>query len=517
MKLSHQPLALRLVLATLAGASTTLAFAPYSIWPMAIISLILLLFTLLNATPKQALYLGLFWGIGQFSTGISWVHISIDNFGGMPPAVNWLLMALLILYLSLYPAIFAFAFKKFFSRSTKKAQYLFAAPALWLLSEWLRGWVMTGFPWLWLGYSQIESPLAAFAPVAGVDAITLLVALCAGAFVYSLIEKSFLGVFIIGGVFTASYVLQGIQWTTPNIDAPTKIALIQGNIAQETKWVPSYRWPTINQYTEDTNQHWDADIIIWPEAAIPAFETTVSSFLTSLDKTAKENETALITGVVNVHRKLTPESQGEIESRYYNSVLTIGDSIYGDYKFDITQRYNKHHLLPFGEFVPFEDYLRKLGPIFNLPMSSFTAGSYIQPNIVAKNNQLVAALCFEILFNEQIRQNITQSTDYILTLSNDAWFGDSIGPLQHMEIAQMRSLEFGKPVIRSTNNGVTAITDHKGNIAHQIPQFERATLKATIYPSIGETPYLKWGSWPLYFIVSLMFVAAASLRRKRVL
>ncbi len=182
----------------------------------------------------------------------------------------------------------------------------------------------------------------------------------------------------------------------------------------------------------------------------------------------------------------------------------------------MTQRYHKHHLLPFGEFVPFESILRPIAPIFNLPMSSFSAGEFIQPNIEAKGRYLAPALCYEIIFNEQVRQNVNDQTDFILTLSNDAWFGHSIGPLQHMEIARMRALELGRPVVRSTNNGVTAITDHRGKIVKQIPQFETAVLTANVLSVKGSTPYHLWGSWMVYFLVYSSLIAAAVLTRKQI-
>lgn len=211
----------------------------------------------------------------------------------------------------------------------------------------------------------------------------------------------------------------------------------------------------------------------------------------------------MITGVIN----------RSDEGLYYNSVLAVGQTGQ-DYSYNPEDRYHKHHLLPFGEFVPFEDILRPLAPFFNLPMSSFSRGAYVQPNVVANGKDFAAALCYEIIFNEQIRHNVNDDTDFILTLSNDAWFGDSIGPQQHMEIARMRALELGKPVIRSTNNGVTAITDYRGNIVAQIPQFETAVLTAEVESTDGQTPYHGVGRWPLYIWSVLGLLLAAWLRKR---
>ncbi|MDA0146899.1 apolipoprotein N-acyltransferase [Vibrio sp. LaRot3] len=489
--------------AAFVGALTTLSFAPYQLWPIAIISVALLLWLIHGQTAKRAMWIGYAWGIGQFATGISWVHVSIDNFGGMPKLASLLLMALLVGYLAIYSALFTGLLNRF-APNNDRTRYLLAAPALWLVCDWLRGWVMTGFPWLWMGYGQIESPLASFAPLGGVELITLFVVISASAIVYAALNKQWSILVIPAVIFATGFGLRGISWVTPNPTSTTKVALIQGNVDQALKWVPSERWPTIMKYVDLSRRNWDADIIIWPEAAIPAFEFEITSFLSNLDSLASGNDSAIITGVVN---------QGE-DRQFYNSILSLGQNAYGEYSYDLEQRYHKHHLLPFGEFVPFESILRPIAPLFNLPMSSFSRGDFVQNNIDANGKQLAPALCYEIIFSEQVRQNINDDTDFILTLSNDAWFGNSIGPLQHMEIARMRALEFGKPVIRSTNNGVTAVTDYRGEITAKIPQFEQQVLKTDVVSTDGQTPYHKVGSWPLYAWVMVCFLFVL-IRRKR--
>ncbi|MGF1907985.1 apolipoprotein N-acyltransferase [Vibrio kasasachensis] len=488
--------------AAFVGAITTFAFAPYQIWSLAFFSVAALLLLIHGQSVKKAAWIGYAWGLGQFITGISWVHVSIDSFGGMPKIASVFLMALLVGYLSIYSALFAGSLNRF-APQNNRTRFFIVAPALWLICDWLRGWVMTGFPWLWLGYSQIDSPLSSFAPLGGVELITLLVVISAAAISYAILCKHWLTLVIPAVILATGFGLKGMNWVTLNPDGATKVALIQGNVAQELKWVPSQRWPTIMKYVDLTRQNWDADIIIWPEAAIPAFEFEISSFLSNLDSNAKANHSAIITGVVNQDN----------QRRFYNSILSLGETNYGSYSYDLEKRYHKHHLLPFGEFVPFEAILRPIAPFFNLPMSSFSSGDFIQSNIDANGKQLAPALCYEIIFGEQVRQNITDQTDFILTLSNDAWFGRSIGPLQHMEIARMRALEFGKPVIRSTNNGVTAVTDDKGNITAEIPQFETGVLRANITPTIGQTPYHGYGSWPLYLWVAFCAIIGWRMRK----
>ncbi|CAH0526628.1 apolipoprotein N-acyltransferase [Vibrio hippocampi] len=493
---------LRPIGAAFVGASTTLAFAPYQWWPLAIISVFLLLLLILNQGRRASFAIGYAWGLGQFATGISWVHVSIDTFGGMPKIASLFLMAMLVGYLSIYSALFAWSLNRFFAKQNA-TRYLLAAPALWLVFDWARGWVMTGFPWLWLGYSQIDSPLGNFAPIGGVELITLIVIIIASSMVYAALQIQWVMLIIPATLIATGFGLNAYQWVTPQPEKSKTVALIQGNIDQALKWLPSQRWPTLMLYTDLTRQNWDADIIIWPEAAIPALEYELPGFLSDLDRVAKANHTSVITGVIN--RTET--------GNFYNSVLVVGDTPYGDYQLNVDNRYHKYHLLPFGEFVPFGDLLRPIAPFFNLPMSSFSRGDYVQTNPIASGAHLAPALCYEIIFNEQVRQNITPDTDYILTLSNDAWFGRSIGPLQHMEIARMRALELGLPVIRSTNNGVTALTDHHGKIVEQLPQFEMGVLKAEVTPTAGSTWYRNIGSLPLYLWVAISLLLAYRFHR----
>lgn len=490
--------------AAVVGALTTLAFAPYQIWAFAFFSPFLLLLLLHRQTTRSAVLIGYAWGFGQFATGISWVHVSIDNFGGMPKAASLLLMLLLVGYLASYPALWAGALNRFFPLSQRR-RYLLAAPALWLISEWLRGWVMTGFPWLWLGYSQIDSPFATFAPLGSVELISLLILVVAGALAYTALHRVWSMLLIPLVIMATSFGLRQIDWVTPDINRTTQVALVQGNIEQELKWNPEQRWPTIAKYTQLSQKNWDADLIIWPEAAIPAFELEIPDYLHDLDQTARLHHSAIITGIVNIGAN----------RQFYNSVLAVGDTPNEPYHYDLTQRYHKHHLLPFGEFVPFETLLRPIAPFFNLPMSSFSRGEFIQSNLIANGRHLAPALCYEIAFNEQVRQNVTDETDFILTLSNDAWFGHSIGPLQHMEIARMRALELGKPLIRATNNGVTAVTDYKGQILKQLPQFETGVLRAELISTQGQTPYHQLGRWPLYVWVVASLLLGFLLPRQR--
>jgi apolipoprotein N-acyltransferase len=494
---------LRSGLTLLIGAGTSLAFAPYSIWPIAILSLaFLVVVTTQQQSSKHAFLSGWLWGFGLFGLGLSWVHVSIDTFGGVPLIVSVLLLSLLSAYLALFPGLFALLTQRIW-KNKPRYQYLIVVPFLWLTIEGLRGWLFTGFPWLWLGYSQIDSPLASYAPISGVELINAIIALAAGSLAYFWVHRKWLALLPALLVFILALIFDQISWVTPKADSETHFALIQGNIAQETKWHPTQRYPTLEAYTLLTEKNIDADIVIWPEAAIPAFEYELPQFFSMIDRFGKEHHTAVITGVLNRVGSKT----------FYNSILVLGENGRGEYQYDIDNLYHKHHLLPFGEFVPFEEWLRPLAPIFNLPNSAFSRGDYIQDNVYANQRYFVSALCYEIIFGQQVRDNFTPQTDFILTLSNDAWFGDSIGPLQHMEIARMRSLELGRPLIRSTNTGVTAITDARGKIIAQIPQFEVGVLNAKITTTEGFTPYARFGSWPTYIVMLLAMALAWGAER----
>ena len=495
----------QLLAAVPAGAIATLSFAPYDYAFIAPLTLILFFLLLQKQPPKRSALIGFFYGLGMFGTGISWVHVSIDTFGGMPKIASMFLMCLLISYLALYPALFGYLFNRF-NRQRPFHQLLLSGPVIWLVLDWIRGWLFTGFPWLWMGYSQLNTPLAHFAPIFGVEGITLALMLISGSITATLYYRNWRP-FMVAVLVVILAVLAGIpQWVKPDPKHSVSVALIQGNISQEEKWLPSHRWPTLMKYMDLTRDNWGADLIIWPEAAIPALEEDIPTFLQNLDSAARANNSTVITGILDQ----------KLDGEFFNNILTLGVDADGPYNYNTATRYTKHHLLPFGEFVPFASILRPLAPFFNLPMSSFSRGAYIQPNIQAHGYSIAPALCYEIAFGEQIRQNVTKKTELLLTLSNDAWFGHSIGPFQHMEIAQMRALELGKPLLRGTNTGITAVVDHNGHITKELPQFVTGVLKDKVIPTIGMTPYTTLGSWPLYgYCLWALALSWLLVRRKR--
>lgn len=483
-----------------------------------IVILLLIPFAVCTWLSKTPFMTGFLFGLSWFGVGISWVHVSIADYGGVPLLVSLLMMLVLCAYLALYPALFAWLVSR--SRKTKLPDIttLLMIPLFWLFTEWCRSWVLTGFPWLGLGYTQYDTMLNVTFSLVGETGLAALLMFVAFLPVYFYTQvKS--GVTNTKWRLPATSLLLCLPLLYPlglfvsfddakqrSTEPPEtiNIALVQGNIPQNLRWLPEEDERTITKYIELTDALWQNDLIVWPEAAIPKLEYFAQSELFTLNEIATNTQTALITGIVNYDIRT---------AQIHNNLIVLGpqndSGKLGEYYYGNKNRFAKHHLLPIGEFIPMEQWLRGLAPIFDLPMSSFTRGEYIQPNLLANNLHLLPAICFEIVFPRQIRANITAQTDMIITVSNDAWFGDSAGPIQHMHIAQVRAKEFGLPVVRATNNGITGIINALGEIEVQLPQFTTATLEHELTLTQYATPYRIYGN--SVFIVYLLSAVLGSL------
>lgn len=481
------------------GVLLTLAYAPFNWWWVSVICLSGFFFLLHRSHNKAKTAFA--FGLGWFGAGISWVHVSIAQFGGLPLVASLGLMLILISYLALYPTLFGAVAKRL-----KPSYWPMCLPLIWFITEWLRSWVLTGFPWLSLGYSQLSGPLSGFFPIIGeVGVSTMLIFITCFFATFILNQRPLIAVLPFLVCWFSGSLLNQIQWV--KLDAePVDLALVQGNIEQSLKWQPEQEEPTIKKYTELSQPHLDADILIWPEAAIPKLEPVAADTLKSLDQLTYQHQLGFITGIVNYNFE-TKEA--------YNTLLSLGYK--GDnravtpYQYLHANRYDKHHLLPIGEFIPLESWLRGIAPLFDLPMSSFDRGEYRQDNLLANDHYFAPAICFEIVFPDQIDSNITADTDFILTVSNDAWFGNSHGPHQHLQIAQVRAKEFAIPVIRATNNGITAIIDHTGNIVAQLPQFEEGVLRHSVQTVSGTTPFTAFGRWLTALLCLGLFIVGFRL------
>lgn len=477
----------------ISGALLPVSLAPFSIWPIAIISMAVLFYSLHQQSALGAFKRTVTFGLGMFGTGVSWVFVSMYVYGDV--SVLLALVGTFIFCLS-NAAVFALPFSLCAFMPNRNSLWLVVIPAIWVVSEWCRSWILTGFPWLYAGYSHTDTWLSGWAPIGGIFLLSYFTALIAMVLAQSIREKFYLSLtpcIIIAALFLGGLALQKINWTQP-AGNPISVALIQPNVDQNDKWSLKMRNQILQNLVDQTEPHWGSEIIVWPEGAIPVLYTQITDFLNNLDQQALSHGTTLITGL---------PSNSNPKGPYYNSMLALGSG---------SGLYNKTRLVPFGEYVPFETFIRGLNYFFDLPMSSFSLGNKNQPSLTAAGHSISTAICYEIAYPDLVAKN-SRNSSMLLTVSNDAWFGDSIAPSQHMEMARMRAIENSMPVMRGTNNGITAFVDHHGTITQQLEQFEAGVLTGTITPQTGVTPFAKLGSWPI--VIFSLLAVLLSLNRLR--
>ncbi|MDM8557382.1 apolipoprotein N-acyltransferase [Candidatus Parabeggiatoa sp. HSG14] len=465
------------ILSLIAGGLLPLAFAPLSLFPLAVLLPALLFLLWQNISPKRAFWRGLLFGIGLFGIGVSWVYVSFHQFGGIPMIGAIFMTAGFVLALALYPALLGWLLTRFFPNNTL-SKIVLVLPAAWTLTEWLRGWLFTGFPWLNLGYSQIDSPLNGFAPLLGVYGVSWMTVFTASLLVYLFNFKKLIILPMVIIIWGSGWFLSGVSWTQP-VNKPLDIALIQGNVPQEYKWLSSFQIPSMQRYLQLSQAHRDADIIIWPETAVPLFYSDVLTYAPGfLEQLTAEHTTYNTDFLIGIPILL------EDGKTYFNSVTSIGTQ---------SGAYYKHHLVPFGEYIPFQSFFGNLLKLLDVPMSAFSPGAVQQPNLHSMGEPIGVSICYEDVFGELVRNSLPTAT-LLVNVSNDAWFGDSIAPHQHLEIARMRALESGRYLLRATNTGISAVIDVKGKITAQAPQFKITTLRAKAQPYQGVTPYIHFGN-----------------------
>jgi apolipoprotein N-acyltransferase len=498
------------ILSVLAGVLLPLAFAPVSLFPLAFISPAILFWLWLDSTPKRAFITGYLFGLGFFGVGISWVVVSFYRFGGMGLALSVIATLLFVLFLALFPAFFGWLSRKYLDRLNNNFYLLLLLPAGWVLVEWVRGWVFTGFPWLHLGNSQTDSPLAGLAPVLGVYGISWALTFSAGLLVWACVEsdkRRVIGLVSVVVLWVAAGLLTLIEWSE-NDGKPLTASLIQGNVPQNLKWRPDQRRPTIDLYTRLSRDRWDRDIVIWPETALPAYYHQAESFLHGLAREAKSNGGAALLVGLPVLKKSDNSAESD---QYFNSVVRVGT---GDG--DVTQFYYKSHLVPFGEYIPLKALLGGLLELMQVPMANFSRGDIKQPLVTVAGRSVGISICYEDVFGEEVIRGLPEAS-LLVNVSNDAWFGDSFAPHQHLQMARMRSIETARPMLRATNNGVSAVIDHHGNVLATSPQFEVAVLDGKVQPQTGATPYVVVGNWPVLTGLFLALGVSGWLARRPVL
>jgi apolipoprotein N-acyltransferase len=478
------PVAGQLLLAFLAGALTVMGFAPFGLGLIPLFSLALL-FHLWRNPARAGLnaWTGYAFGLGLLGFGVFWVRVSIAQFGGVPLALAVAITLLFILFLSLYYALAGWLAERL--RSGSDALWLvLILPSLWVSLEWLRGWLFTGFPWLSLGYSQIDLPLAGFGAVLGVFGISLALAVSAG--LLNLWPR-LSAVVLLLVLWAGGLGLQQLPWTEA-AGEPVRVSLLQGNIPQHEKWVRAMRVPSLNLYLEMTASVPDSRIVVWPETAVPAFDSEVeASLLQPLHAQMRAQRRDVLLGIV----------AGSEQAEYYNAMMSLGVSG--------RDHYYKRHLVPFGEYLPFDKWTRPLLDFLRIPMSDFSPGGNGKPLITLAGYPVGVDICYEDAYGDEIIRALPEAA-LLINASNDAWFGDSLAPHQHLEIARMRALETGRFLLRATNTGISAIIDERGGLQRTSPQFEKAVLTDDVVPMRGTTPFAFWGNTAVLILVGLMLV-----------
>lgn len=487
----------QLLVAFLLGAFAVLGFAPYYIFLAPIVSLIGIYYLWAKAPDaKAALKLGFLFGLGLYTVGIYWIYISLHDFGGMPWWFAGFCTFLLCAFMALFPA-----FVGYFSK--RLDCLLFSVPILWGLSDWVRSWIFTGFPWLTLGYSQTpHSPLAGYIPIVGVYGVSVITALLAACIALWLANKSTSAIWrrsVITSmtvVIVAGFVLKIVEWSKP-IGEPFTASLIQGNIAQDIKWSPDVTESTINQYLAMTKDS-QSQLIILPETALPVIASQLDTQVTvALTAHAKQNNGNIILGMVDYN----PGTQA-----YFNSAYSFGTNA--------TQTYSKNHLVPFGEFIPLK---QMLGWVYrdwlNIPLSDLSRGGTHQQPMILNDQKVAVNICYEDVFGEEIIRQLPEAT-ILVNISNDAWYGQSFAADQHMQFSQARALETGRMVLRSTNTGATAAIDQHGHILAHATHDSKTTLNIKAQGYTGSTPYVVWGNWP-FIIISFSVIGLLWWRKNK--
>jgi apolipoprotein N-acyltransferase len=495
----------QLLIALLLGAASVLGFAPFYVFPITIIAIaVLCYFWHKSGTPAAAWLLGFSYGLGLYCVGIYWIYISLHTFGGMP----WWFAGFCTFCLCAFMALFV-GLVGYFSK--RLGTLWLSVPVLWGLSDWVRSWIFTGFPWLTLGYSQVpHSPLAGYMPIVGVYGVSILTAFVADLLMAVVVNvpqknqpnKVRNGIAALTLIIVAGLLLKAVEWTAP-FGKPIMVALLQGNIAQDTKWSADKAQSTIEQYLVML-QASKADLIILPETALPVIasqlDVDVKKRLSDFGK--KHN---FIVGMVEYSEDSTKSiASGNTFGEYFNSAFGFSDSK--------IQSYAKNHLVPFGEFIPLKQVF---GWIYrdwlNMPLSDLSRGGTQQQPMTLAGQNIGVNICYEDVFGEEIARQLPAAT-MLVNVSNDAWYGQSYASDQHMQFSQARAIETGRYMLRATNTGATVAIDNHGYVLAHAPHDEQATLNVQAQGFSGSTPYVRWGNWP--FIVFCFGILAYLLWRK---
>lgn len=476
------------ILALLSGAALTIAFSPFNIYSVAFFSPAILLYIFLLSKPKQATGFGWLFGFGFFATGSSWVYVSIHQFGNASAPLAGVITALFCAFLGLFFALFGYVFRRCFAHISETKQSLLIFPALWVIFEYLRSILFSGFPWLLAGYADLTTPLKGFAPIFGIYGLSLITVIIGGALVVILKTRhtisKLVSLGIIFGMVFIGWLYENHSWTK-SAGNLIKVSLIQGNIPQTVKWDPSYLMQNIDVYKHLTFDNWSSKLIVWPEGAMPIYAQDATQFINQLGSLAKKNHSNILFGV---------PIRNDQTGQYYNGLMLIGEN---------EGQYLKRHLVPFGEYTPLTSLFGRAMQYFNIPMSSFTSGPQHQPDLVVNHIRIAPFICYEIAFPEQVL-NASIHSELLLTVSDDSWFGHSLALAQQLQMSQMRSLETGRYQLLDTNTGITAFISPFGDVIQGAPIDQRVVITGRVQPMTGKTPLMKWRYYPVIAMVLLL-------------
>lgn len=482
-------------IAIAAGALLSTAFAPLNIWPLAIVCPAVLILLWQHAKPGEAARYGFLFTAGTFASGTYWLYVSIHIFGEAPLWIAFGLMAALVSIMALYHAILGYLIARWLP-ADGPLRWMLAIPASWVLIEWLRGWFLSGFAWLSLGYSQTDTWLAQFAPVLGVYGISALLLLSAGALATLILGAQRARIVAAAVLLTPWIVgasLKGIEWTRPSGE-PVEVAIVQGAISQDMKWLEANRATTLRIYRDLNAQALGAKVIVWPESAIPDLANNALPYLREIYEESASRGSSVVMGVVRM------DDNGR---DYYNSVLGLGQKV---------QWYDKHHLVPFAEFFPVPSFVRSWMRLMSLPYGDFTRGAEYQPPLEAGGLKLAATICYEDAYGSTQLKPL-HTADALVNVTNDAWFGRSSARHQHFQIARMRSMEAGRFMLRAANDGISAVIGPHGEVVARAAEFEPSVLRATITPRTGLPPYAHVGNWLIVTLAALILAFAVTRDR----
>jgi apolipoprotein N-acyltransferase len=485
----------RIWLALIFGLLLPLAFAPFGVWVVAIVSPAGLFICWKGISPRSAAAVGFWYGMGAFGAGTYWLYNSIYTIGHAPMALTLLMMLGMAALMASYFTVCGYLQARMLP-TDGLVRYLMGLPAMWLLCEWWRGWFVSGFPWMSLGYSQIDTPLAGFAPVAGVYGISLACALMSGAVALMIVgsrRQQVVSALFLLLPWMVSWPLWNRVWTQP-VRSPVTVAVVQGAVAQELKWSQAWRDKTLQLYYDLTAPYFGTQLIVWPEAALPDPSSELLDYLSPLWSEAHSKNSDLIMGLLHDDPR---------EQKIYNGVLSLSDDV---------QWYHKAHLVPFGEYFPVPDSVRQWMRMMSLPYHDITQGDAVQKPLTAAGEKISASVCYEDGFGTEQLYALREAT-LMVNVTNDAWFGNSIAAPQHLEISRMRALEAGRDLVRAANDGISAIIGSDGKLRAHLPRFKPAVLTGTVQPREGLTPYARTGNWPVLILSFAMMFLSTIIRR----